>query len=98
MRVKDIEISVDGDIGRPYRGSCPIQARVTSSAGRNEARTVKDVNSKLREITLKVGANSVVKVTDNRGIPATSWKAFTAQGVAAAAQPSARKCPFCAKP
>ena len=82
----------------PTEGHVQSRRGLPRGAGRNEARTVKDVNSKLREITLKVGANSVVKVTDNRGIPATSWKAFTAQGVAAAAQPSDRKCPFCAKP
>jgi hypothetical protein len=55
MRVEEIEIFVDDRIGRPYRSVGPISARVTSGAGWNKARTIEDVNSKLREEALRMG-------------------------------------------
>ena len=57
MRVEDIEVLV-GDLDRPYSIIGPIEARVTSGAGWNKARTVEDVNSKLREVALKKGASA----------------------------------------
>jgi hypothetical protein len=97
MRVEEIGIFSDNRIGRPFRELGPIWARVTSGAGWNKARTVEDVNSKLREVALKKGANAVINVTYNRGVSLSSWKALTAEGLAVIAESVNRQCPFCAE-
>lgn len=97
MRVEDIEIFTDANIGRPFKDLGRIQARVTSGSGLNKARTLDDVNSKLREVALKRGANAVINVQYERGISLTSWKALTAHGIAIIAESADRKCPFCAE-
>jgi hypothetical protein len=96
VRVEDIEV-VLGDLDRPYRVIGPITARVTAGAAWNKARTVEDVNSKLREVAVRMGANAVIGATYERGISATSWKALTANGTAVLAQPDEKKCPYCAE-
>jgi hypothetical protein len=97
LKVEDIEIRSDGQLDRPYRIVSPIEARVTAGAAWNKARTVEDVNSKLREVALKMGANAVINVQYERGVSATSWKALTATGTAVFARSIDRKCPFCAE-
>lgn len=97
VKVEDIEIVVDGDLHRPYNVLGPIEARVTAGAAWNRARTVEDVNWKLREVALKHGANAVINVTYKRGVSATSWKALTAYGTAVVAVSMERKCPYCAE-
>lgn len=92
----DIEI-FSGDLDRSYRIVGPIKARVTAGAAWNKARTLEDVNSKLREEALKMGANAVINATYQRGISATSWKALTATGTAVVAESAERKCPSCAE-
>jgi len=66
MRVEDVEI-VDDQVGRPYTVIGVITARVTAGAAWNKARTVEDVNSKLREVALKRGANAVINQTIDHG-------------------------------
>jgi uncharacterized protein YbjQ (UPF0145 family) len=85
VRVEEIEI-VTGDLQRPYEVLGPLKARVTSGAVWNKARTVEDVNSKLRKLALKKGANAVINVGYKRGISMTSWKALTATGTAVVAE------------
>ena len=100
MRLEDIEVFADDQIGRPYKVIGPIEARVTAGAAWNKARTVEDVNSKLREVALKRGANAVINVRYTRGVSMTSWKALTAHGTAVVAQAGAateKKCPYCAE-
>lgn len=96
MRVEEIEI-LAGDLDRPYQVLGPIKARVTAGSGWNKARTVEDVNSKLREVALKRGANAVINVNYDRGISMTSWKALTATGTAVVAESDDKACPFCAE-
>lgn len=86
-----------GNLDRPYKVLGPIKARVTAGAGWNKARTTEDVDSKLREVALKMGANAVIGVTYERGISATSWKALTAHGTAVVAESDERTCPHCAE-
>jgi hypothetical protein len=97
MRVEDIEIIADEDLGRPYKVLGPIKARVTSGSAFNKARTVEDVNSKLREVALRMGANAIINARYERGISMTSWKALTAFGTAVVAEETERLCPFCAE-
>ena len=88
----------------PYKVIGPIEARVSpagpglfSAFGR--ARTVEDVNSKLREEALKVGANAVIEVSYERGMSAASntFKLLTARGTATVLHSTERTCPFCAE-
>ena len=70
---------------------------MASGSALNKARTVEDVNSKLREVALELGANAIIKATYVRGPSATSWKALTATGVAVIAATADRKCQHCAE-
>jgi uncharacterized protein YbjQ (UPF0145 family) len=97
MQVEDIEIFTDSAVGRQYKAIGAIQARVTAGAAWNKARTVEDVNSKLREEALKVGANAIINAQYQRGISMTSWKALTATGTAVVMESSETQCPFCAE-
>jgi hypothetical protein len=97
MRVEDVEVITNRDLGRPYKVLGPIKARVTAGAAWNKARTVEDVNSKLREVALGMGANAVVGTSYQRGASATSWKALTATGTAVVAETVDRACPYCAE-
>jgi hypothetical protein len=97
MRIEDIEIFMDAAVGRQYKVVGPIEARVTAGAAWNKARTVEDVNSKLREVALKRGANAIINVEYQRGVSMTSWKALTARGTAVVVESSDTKCPFCAE-
>lgn len=97
MKVEDIEIVTGEDLGRPYAVLGPITARVTAGAAWNKARTVEDVNSKLREVALPMGANAIIGARYDRGVSATSWKALTAYGVAVFAATAGRQCPHCAE-
>jgi hypothetical protein len=51
---------------------------VTAATIMSKTPTVEDVNLKLREQAVRMGANAVINVTYARGVSATSWKALTA--------------------
>lgn len=92
----DIEI-VNGDLDRPYQVIGYTMATVTGVAVFSRSRTTEEVDSKLREKALELGANAVIHVTYERGIGAFAWKELTASGVAVMASPATRACPFCAE-
>jgi hypothetical protein len=96
-RVEEIQILTGKTLDRPYRVLGEITARVTAGAAWNKARTVEDVNSKLREVALKRGANAVIDVRYLRGVSMTSWKALTATGTAVVVETADRQCPHCAE-
>jgi uncharacterized protein YbjQ (UPF0145 family) len=52
---------------------------MSSTLSRHEE---KRVNWKLQETARRMGANGVIKVSYDRGVSATSWKALTARGIA----------------
>jgi hypothetical protein len=90
VQIDEIEIFA-GDPGRPYETLGPLRARVTAATIFSKTPTVEDVNLKLREEAVRLGANAVINVTYSRGVSATSWKAMTADGtgVLAEAKPPA---------
>jgi hypothetical protein len=94
--VPDIEI-VNGDLDRPYVVMGMASASVTGVALWSRSRTTEEVDSKLREKALKLGANAVIHVTYERGIGEFAWKELKANGVAVIASPATRACPFCAE-
>jgi hypothetical protein len=96
VRIEDIEIHAGG-IAQQYKVIGPVTARVGAATLFSKTPTIEDVNFKLREAALKVGANAVINVQYERGIALTSWKALTARGTAVMAESDEIKCPFCAE-
>lgn len=86
-----------GDVNKPYNEIGKIKARVGSPTAFHKAPTRDQVNSKLREIALKKGANAVIKVEYYRGISPLSWKAHTATGIAVIMKKDEFRCPYCAE-
>jgi hypothetical protein len=81
VRVDAIEIFA-GEPGGSYTTLGPVRARVTAATLFSKTPTVEDVNLKLREQAVRIGANAVINVSYSRGVSATSWKALTANGTA----------------
>jgi hypothetical protein len=79
VQVDEIQIFA-GEPGRTYETVGPLRARVTAATIFSKTPTVEDVNLKLREEAVRLGANAVINVTYSRGVSATSWKAMTADG------------------
>jgi len=96
MRVEDIEIH-DGEPDQDYKTLGQVRARVTAATVFSKTPTIEDVNDKLREQALKVGANAILGVKYQRGVTATSWKGLTATGTAVILESDERPCPFCAE-
>lgn len=63
----------------------------------SKAPTLDDVNAKLREQAVKIGADAIINVSYKRGVSAFSWKALTATGQAVALISDEVTCPFCAE-
>ncbi|MFH1821601.1 MAG: zinc-ribbon domain-containing protein [Methanobacteriota archaeon] len=67
----------------PYEVIGPVQAKVQASTAFSKAPTLEDVNYRLKEKALKMGANAVINVEYNRQtMGLTGWKPFTAKGQA----------------
>lgn len=94
MNIEDIEIHA-GEMDRPYKAIGPIKAKSTAATAFSKAPTMEDVNFKLREVALKMGANAIINVEYSRGVSATSWKAMTARGTAVMAESDEKACPQC---
>ena len=95
-RIDDIEIH-DNAPERPYKSLGGVKVRVGAATAFSKAPTVEDVNFKLREQAVKVGANAVINVQYQRGISAMSWKALTATGEAVVMESDEMPCPVCAE-
>lgn len=96
MRVDRIEVH-DGEPELPYEVIGEVRARVVARTAFNKAPTLEQVNSKLREETLRLGGNAAINVEYKRGMTPSSWKGLTATGVAVRLQADTRTCPACAE-
>ncbi len=73
-----------GTPATPYEIIGTIKAKAQATSAFSKAPTEDDVNWKLREKALKLGANAVINVAyDRQAIGLTSWKSLTARGEAA---------------
>ena len=86
-----------GDVDKPYQEIGKIKARVGAPTALHKAPTRDQVNTKLRELAKKKGANAVIKVEYYRGISPMSWKAHTATGIAVIMKKDEFRCPYCAE-
>ena len=55
-----------------------------------------DVNARLREEAIKLGANAILNTQYKRS-SLTSWRGIKASGIAIYIEPNEKKCPFCAE-
>ncbi|MGC8816213.1 MAG: zinc-ribbon domain-containing protein [Candidatus Hadarchaeum sp.] len=67
----------------PFDVIGPVQARVHAATALSPEPTLDEVNQKLREKALKMGANAVINVEYKRQkLTLTAWKVLTAKGQA----------------
>ena len=71
MKVTEIEIHA-GDVDQPYRTVSEISAKVDAATLFPKTPTLEDINFKLQEKALQLGANAVIKVEYNRGMSQAS--------------------------
>ncbi len=96
MRVDEIEIH-DGEPDRPYEAVGDVRTRMGARTAFNKAPTIEEINSKLREEAIKLGATAVIRVEYKRGPIPSSWKGLTATGTAVKLLSDEKKCPYCAE-
>jgi hypothetical protein len=96
VKVAEIEIHA-GDVDRPYRAIEEVSVKVEAATLFSKTPTLEDVNLKLQERAVKLGANAVIKVEYSRGLSLTSYKALRAKGTAVVLESDEVKCPYCAE-
>ena len=96
MKIEDIEIHA----GAPEFGYQPVrrlEAKCEATTNFSKAPTIDDVNNKLRELALSVGANAVVGVRYESGPTMTSWRSMRGFGLAVKRLSEDIPCPVCAE-
>ena len=73
MKVEDIEIHT-GTVGFQFEPLRRLEAKCESPTVFSKAPTIEDVNQKLRELAVKIGANAIVEVTYDSGPTMTAWR------------------------
>jgi phage FluMu protein Com len=96
VKVTELEIHA-GDVDQPYRAIEEISVKVEAATLFSKTPTLEDVNLKLQERAVKLGANAVIKVEYSRGLSLTSYKALRAKGIAVVLESGEVKCPYCAE-
>jgi hypothetical protein len=95
MNVEEIEIHA-GSLDRPYRAIGPIKAVCRAGTSLSKAPDMAEVNHRLREKALKLGASAVINVAYKRGVSLLSWKELRATGSAVVVESDEMPCPVCA--
>jgi hypothetical protein len=96
VKVTDVELFT----GKPdfeFEPIRQIEAKCESSHAFSNAPSMEEVNSRLRALAAKVGANAVINVDYESGISLTSWRALKGTGLAVRKISDERQCPFCAE-
>jgi len=96
MKVTDIAIYSDS-LDTPYRSLGEITAKVSKGSLLSKSPTIEDVNFKLQEEALRLGANAVLNVTYDRGMSLMSYEVLKAKGLAVVAESDEMQCPLCAE-
>lgn len=96
LEIKTDEIPIySGKVNNQYTECGQISVRADSSLFSKTA-TMNDVNGRLREEAVKLGANAIINTNYQRS-NLTSWRGIKASGVAVFIEPEEKKCPFCAE-
>jgi hypothetical protein len=96
MNASDIEIHT-GAVDRTYREICPVDVKSSAGSLFSSEPTMAEVNQKLQEEALRLGANAVISVSYHRGMSLTSYKVLRALGTAVVMESTEVKCPACAE-
>lgn len=96
MKIEDIELHV-GTVDFPYTVVRELRAKCEAGHAFSPAPTETEINSKLRGMAAKVGANAVINVNYNSGVSITSWKSMTGTGLAVIRESDTVACPHCAE-
>ena len=96
MRVEDIGIYV-GEPDFPYKRVRRLEAKCEAATAFSGAPTMDEVNAKLREMAVSVGANAVIDVEYNSGVSLTSWRSMKGTGLAVIKESDEIACPVCAE-
>ncbi len=97
MRVDEIEIH-DGVPDRAHEVVGEVKVKAGAPTLLSKAPTLDEINARLREQALRLGANGIVNAKYRRGATATSWKGLTATGTAVKFEVDETTCPYCAEP
>lgn len=96
MKVEDIEIHT-GTVGFQFEPLRRLEAKCESPTVFSKAPTIEDVNQKLRELAVKIGANAIVEVTYDSGPTMTAWRSVRGKGLAVTRVSDEMLCPVCAE-
>lgn len=97
MRVQDIEIHA----GEPDFEFTPIrrlEAKCESATALSPAPSIDEMNAKLREMAVSLGANAIINVKYDSGVSLTSWRSMKGTGLAVKKAAEDIACPVCAEP
>lgn len=94
--IKTDEIPIySTNLNKPYVDFGKISVRADSSPFSKTA-TMYDVNARLKEEAIRLGANAIINTQYKRS-SLTSWRGIKATGTAVYIQSDEKKCPFCAE-
>lgn len=96
MRIEDIEIHT-GAVDFQFEPVRRLEAKCESPTVFSKAPTIDDVNQKLREMAVKVGANAIVEVVYESGPTMTAWRSVRGKGLAVRRVSDEMPCPVCAE-
>jgi hypothetical protein len=96
MKVSEIAIHAGGIEGEfKYLGA--VNAKVSKGSLLSKSPTIEDVNFKLQEEALKLGANAAIDVEYSRGMSMLSYEVLKAIGTAVLVESDQVACPLCAE-
>jgi hypothetical protein len=96
MKVTDIGIHAGG-VNQPYKALGQISAKVQAATAFSKTPTLEDINLKLQEQAVQMGANAVIRVQYDRGMSLMSFKVLRASGMAVVLESDEVKCRYCAE-
>ena len=86
-----------GGTDRPFTKIGVVKAKVAKASLFSKSPTLEDVNYKLQEEALRLGANAVLYVSYDRGMSLTSYEVLHTTGTAVTLEAEDTKCPYCAE-
>lgn len=96
MKISEIAIHAGGIEGE-HRIIGQITAKVSKASLMSKSPTIEDVNFKLQEEAMKLGANAVINADYSRGMSLISYEVLKANGTAVFVESDEVACPFCAE-
>lgn len=96
MRVDQIEIHA-GAVDFEYGPLRLLEAKCEAKTNFSKSPTIGDVNLKLQEMAVGLGANAVIDVKCDSGMSMTSWRSVKATGLAVRRLSDEMPCPSCAE-